>query len=68
VVVVDASAVAAAAREVGLTGGGMTASLEDIINNGVVNIFPGDGLTFPPWGLFVIASSTAALRGGVLAR
>lgn len=68
-VVVAASAVAAAAREVGLTGGGMTACLGDSIISGVVNIFPGDGLTPPPapWGLFVIASSTA-LRGGVLAR
>jgi hypothetical protein len=36
----------------------------------VVNIFPGDegALPGPPWGLFVIASRTAALRGGVLAR
>lgn len=70
VVVVAASAVAAVASEMGLTGGGMTACLGDSINSGVVNIFPDDGLTLPPapWGLFVIASSTAALRGGVLAR
>jgi hypothetical protein len=70
VAVVAASAVAAAARETGLAGGGMTACLEDSINSGVVNIFLGDGLTLPPtpWGLFVIGSSTAALRGGVLAR
>ena len=68
-VVVAASAVAAAAREVGLTGGGMTACLGDSISSGVVNIFPDEGLTPPPpWGLFVIASSTAALRGGDLAR
>ena len=71
-VVVAASAVAAAVREIGLAGGGMTCCLWDSINSGVVNIFLGlgDGLTLPPapWGLFVIASSTAALRGGVLAR
>jgi hypothetical protein len=59
---VVAREVAAAAREVGLTG--------DSINNGVVNIFPGDegAPPAPPWGLFVIASRTAVLRGGVLAR
>jgi hypothetical protein len=70
VVVVVASAVAAAAREVGLTGGGMTAWFGDCISSGVVNIFPGDEGTLPgpPWGLFVIASRTAALRGGVLGR
>jgi hypothetical protein len=59
---VVAREVAAAAREVGLTG--------DSINNGVVNIFPGDegAPPGPPWGLFVIASRTTVLRGGVLAR
>ncbi len=75
VVVVAASAVAATAREVGLMGGGMSAYLGDISSSGVVNIFPGDDKPAPPLprprpprGLFVIASRTAALRGGVLAR
>ena len=68
--VVVASAVAAATREVGLTGGGMTAWFGESISSGVVNIFPGDegAIPGPPWGLFVIASRTAALRGDVLAR
>ena len=68
-----ASVEAAAARELGFTGGGITACLGDS-NNGVVNILflRGGGepaLEFPPppRGLFVIASRTA-LRGGVLAR
>ena len=72
-VVVAASAEAAAARELGLTGGGITACLGDI-NSGVVNILLLDGgeepmFEFPPplCGLFVMASRTA-LRGGVLAR
>jgi hypothetical protein len=75
VVVVAASVVAATAREVGLMGGGMSACLGDISSSGVVNIFPGDDEPAPPLprprpprGLFVIASRTAALRGGVLAR
>ena len=75
VVVVAASAVAATAREVGLMGGGMSACLGDISSSGVANIFPGDDEPAPPLprprpprGLFVIASRTAALRGGVLAR
>ena len=70
---VAASAEAAAARELGFTGGGITACLGDS-NNGVVKIlsFRGGGepaLEFPPAprGLFVMASRTA-LRGGVLAR
>ena len=72
-VVVAASAEAAAARELGFTGGGITACLGDI-NSGVVNILLLDGgeepmFEFPPplCGLFVMASRTA-LRGGVLAR
>ena len=56
-----ASAVAAAAREVGFVGGGMTAWLGDS-NSGMVNI-----LSRGEPGLFVMASRTA-LRGGVLAR
>ena len=59
--VVAASAVAAAAREVGFVGGGMTAWLGDS-SSGVVNI-----LSRGEPGLFVMASRTA-LRGGVLAR
>lgn len=59
--VVAASAVAAAAREVGFVGGGMTAWLGDS-NSGVVNI-----LSRGEPGLFVMASRTT-LRGGVLAR
>lgn len=66
-----ASAEAAAAREPGFTGGGITACLGDS-NSGVVNILSlSDGgepvFEFPPRGLFVMASRTA-LRGGVLAR
>ena len=57
-----ASAVAAAAREVGFVGGGMTPRLGDS-NSGVVNILSPRGEP----GLFVMASRTA-LRGGVLAR
>jgi hypothetical protein len=73
--VVAASAEAAAARELGLTGGGITACLGDS-NSGEVNILSlggGGDLVFefppppPPRGLFVMASRTA-LRGGVLAR
>lgn len=70
-----ASAVAAAAREVGLTGGGMTACFcflfwlgDDM--SGVVNIFPGRGelaFAFALRGLFVIGSRIT-LRGGVLER
>jgi hypothetical protein len=72
--VVAASAEAAAARELGFTGGGITACLGDS-NSGVVNILSLGGgrepvFEFPPApprGLFVMASRTA-LRGGVLAR
>jgi hypothetical protein len=60
--VAAASAVAAAAREVGFVGGGMTAWFGDS-NSGVVNILSPRGEP----GLFVMASRTA-LRGGVLAR
>ena len=68
---VAASAEAAAARELGFTGGGITACLGDS-NSGVVNILSLGGgeepmFEFPPRGLFVMASRTA-LRGGVLAR
>ena len=73
-VAVAASAEAAAAREPGFTGGGITACLGDS-NNGVVNILslrggeeePMLGFPPPPRGLFVMASRTT-LRGGVLAR
>jgi hypothetical protein len=72
-VVVAASAEAAAAREPGFTGGGITACFGDS-NSGVVNILSLDGgeepmfeMPPPPCGLFVMASRTA-LRGGVLAR
>jgi hypothetical protein len=70
--VVAASAEAAAVRELGFTGGGITACLGDS-NSGVVNILSFGGgepvIEFPPppRGLFVMASSTA-LCGGVLAR
>jgi len=71
--VVAASAEAAAARELGFTGGGITACLGDS-NNGVVNILSLSGGEEPAFefpaplrGLFVMASRTA-LRGGVLAR
>jgi hypothetical protein len=70
---VAASAEAAAARELGFTGGGISACLGDS-NSGEVNILSlggGGDLVFefppPPRGLFVMASRTA-LRGGVLAR
>jgi len=69
--VAPASAVAAAASELGFTGGGITALLGDN-NSAVVNILslaagePAFELA-PPRGLFVMASRTA-LRGGVLAR
>jgi len=66
------SAVAAAERELGFTGGGITACLGDN-KSGVVNILSLDGgrepaFGFPPpRGLFMMESRTA-LRGGVLAR
>lgn len=70
---VAASAEAAAAKELGFTGGGITACLGDS-NNGVVNILslsgggePAFEFPAPLRGLFVMASRTA-LRGGVLAR
>jgi hypothetical protein len=68
---VAASAEAAAARELGFTGGGITACLGDS-NSGVVNILSLGEPVFefppaPPRGLFVMASRTT-LRGGVLAR
>jgi hypothetical protein len=74
-VVVAASAEAAAVREPGFTGGGISACLGDN-NSGVVNILSlggGEEPAFgfpplpPPRGLFVMASRTT-LRGDVLAR
>ena len=66
--VAAASAEAAAARELGFTGGGITACLGDS-NSGVVNILSLDSGGEPALecGLLVMASRTA-LRGGVLAR
>jgi hypothetical protein len=67
---VAASVVAAAEREVGFVGGGITACfwLGDS-NSGVVNILSpsGEPAFPPPRELFVMASRTA-LRGGVFAR
>lgn len=68
-VVAVARVVAAAVRDVGLTGGKMTACLGDGSTSGVLNILPGGEPAFVPprRGLFVIASRTT-LRGDVLVR